>query len=414
MHRTARALAIFFTTAFFLGVGALTQQACAQDNKLSPDSLPNAAGLPKELEVPGFMCVTVAERDELQKLMTDYNELASEFSSAQSVLNKYAAKGYYGSSEEMNENEAARVKAAAAKPKLTEMSARFTQLIAEIRKRPCPPNGAVTIKPRLPPYHVTKSKEIPDLPCMTAAEKKTLQDILDKLVPVEEKKDTLDAEVHKIFAEQKTIPSELSEQIRQLVSQENALVPEYNKLIEEIYHRPCPPPGTGAPVSELPKHDAKTCPTCRTIASQIADLDDQIASWQRQDQSLRKNADLSNAGIQGALKDISNKIAELNGKKAGLEAQRSECEKKCIATEQKKTGEKTGGGKTKNHKAGEKKRGKKDDTANETAIVPPISIDIGIGGFRRGHDDSPSRRDDRPRDSGGSSPTNKGGFSIGR
>jgi hypothetical protein len=175
------------------------------------------------------------------------------------------------------------------------------------------------------------------------------------------------------------------------------------------------------PVAETPKHVAKTCPICRSIADQIADVDEQIASWERQDVSLHK-ANVNDPGIQTALKDIANRLAQLKSRRVTLEAQKTECEKKCVSTtEEKKTGEKTEHGsstreKPNEHKTTDKKKGrkKKDDTAHETGVGLPtgISIGIGIGGGRReerGNDRKLRSNEGGRQDGGGGFGTGGGG-----
>lgn len=175
------------------------------------------------------------------------------------------------------------------------------------------------------------------------------------------------------------------------------------------------------PVAEVPKPAVKVCPKCRSIADQIADVDEQIASWERQDVSLHK-ANVNDPGIQTALKDIANRLAQLKSKRATLEAQKTECEKKCVSTtEEKKTGEKTEHGsstreKPNEHKTTDKKKGrkKKDDTAHETGVGLPtgISIGIGIGGGRReerGNDRKLRSNEGGRQDGGGGFGTGGGG-----
>ncbi len=74
---------------------------------------------------------------------------------------------------------------------------------------------------------------------------------------------------------------------------------------------------------------AAICHQCEWIKIQIGDIDDKIASWQRQIRSINKYSDLTDPNIQNALKDIDNKIADLKAKKADLEAQLAECQKRC-------------------------------------------------------------------------------------
>jgi hypothetical protein len=179
------------------------------------------------------------------------------------------------------------------------------------------------------------------------------------------------------------------------------------------------------PVAETPKPAVKVCPKCRSIADQISDIDEKIAGWQRQDVSLRKG-NVNDPGIQNALKDIASTIAGLKSKKAALEAQMTECEKKCVpTTEEKKTEGKTEhgtGGKTNEHKTTDKKKGrkKKNDTSHETIVGSPpgISIDIGIGlgGGRRkeqGNERIP-RSEERGRKGGGDGFGTGGGGVFGR
>jgi hypothetical protein len=73
------------------------------------------------------------------------------------------------------------------------------------------------------------------------------------------------------------------------------------------------------------------CKDCRWIESQIQDIDDRIASWERQTASLNKYGDPHDPGIQNALKDIANKIATLKAKRADLVRQKADCQKKCPA-----------------------------------------------------------------------------------
>src|SRR5262249_18920545 len=81
--------------------------------------------------------------------------------------------------------------------------------------------------------------------------------------------------------------------------------------------------------------DAATiCHRCEWIKIQIGDIDDKIASWERQIRSINKYSDLSDPNIQNALKDIDSKIAALKAKKADLEAQLVDCKKRCAEAQQ--------------------------------------------------------------------------------
>jgi hypothetical protein len=76
------------------------------------------------------------------------------------------------------------------------------------------------------------------------------------------------------------------------------------------------------------------CHECSWISVQISDIDDKIASWERQIRSLQKYGNLADPGIQGALKDIDGKIAALKAKKADLLVKLADCNKRCAAAMQ--------------------------------------------------------------------------------
>ena len=92
-----------------------------------------------------------------------------------------------------------------------------------------------------------------------------------------------------------------------------------------------PPPANPPPPVEPPtKPMSAICQHCEWLKTQIQDIDDQIAGWQRQDASIRKYSNLSDPKIQNALKDIADKIADLRNKQARLRAELPDCEKKCL------------------------------------------------------------------------------------
>ena len=70
------------------------------------------------------------------------------------------------------------------------------------------------------------------------------------------------------------------------------------------------------------------CPACDWISTQIGDIDDKIAGWQRQDASLRK-ADLRDPGVQAALKDVAAKIDALRAQRAALVIKMAGCALTC-------------------------------------------------------------------------------------
>jgi hypothetical protein len=74
---------------------------------------------------------------------------------------------------------------------------------------------------------------------------------------------------------------------------------------------------------------ASTCHECEWLKVQIGDIDDKIDSWKRQISSIQKYSDLSNPGIQNALKDINSRIAALTAKRTELQAKAADCEKRC-------------------------------------------------------------------------------------
>jgi hypothetical protein len=83
--------------------------------------------------------------------------------------------------------------------------------------------------------------------------------------------------------------------------------------------------------SAPPDEKTKVCHQCEWLAIQISDIDDKIASWQRQTASINKYSNLKDPNIQAALKDIANRISALNAKKAKLQAELAECRKRCAA-----------------------------------------------------------------------------------
>ena len=74
---------------------------------------------------------------------------------------------------------------------------------------------------------------------------------------------------------------------------------------------------------------AQICHQCEWIKIQIGDIDEKIASWERQIRSITKNSNLADPNIQNALKDIDSKIAALKAKKADLQAKLADCQKRC-------------------------------------------------------------------------------------
>jgi hypothetical protein len=129
--------------------------------------------------------------------------------------------------------------------------------------------------------------------------------------------------------------------------------------------------------STAPDEKTKVCHQCEWLAIQISDIDEKIASWQRQTASINKYSNLADPNIQGALKDIANRISALKAKKAKLEAELAECRKRCAAlsvpppapmTPQTPGGTHTGGGGTGGTAGGTTTGG----TTGTTPTTPPV------------------------------------------
>ena len=137
------------------------------------------------------------------------------------------------------------------------------------------------------------------------------------------------------------------------VDDNRAKIKTYKDRIAALYGvPPCPVPGAGTPppadgpTPSIPGKDtsvppvsppqtpvappkpvAAKCHDCEALAAQINDIDEKIASWQRQDASMRKS-NMNDPNIQAAIRDIANKIDALKAQRATLEAKKAECEKK--------------------------------------------------------------------------------------
>jgi hypothetical protein len=92
---------------------------------------------------------------------------------------------------------------------------------------------------------------------------------------------------------------------------------------------PAPGPGPSVAPPPPPPRVSTICPKCRWIADQIEDLDAKIASWVRQEASLRKYGGRKDPGIAQALKEMDADLVRWRAKKASLEAEQAGCEKAC-------------------------------------------------------------------------------------
>jgi hypothetical protein len=96
--------------------------------------------------------------------------------------------------------------------------------------------------------------------------------------------------------------------------------------------------------SPPPDEKTKLCHHCDWLAIQISDIDEKIASWQRQIASIHKYSNLADPNIQNALKDIDSTIARLNAKKQALQAELEKCKKRCAELTSAATTPQTPGG----------------------------------------------------------------------
>lgn len=106
------------------------------------------------------------------------------------------------------------------------------------------------------------------------------------------------------------------------------------KALRGLKKRPCPepvtppPPPTSAPLPPVTPH-VVTCAPCQRISDEIERNAKKIASLERSQASLRKYSNLSEPGIQRALKEDDAKIAGLRAQNALLETRLKTCLEQC-------------------------------------------------------------------------------------